>query len=81
MYEEIEAAYKKVWTPEGGLNAANAYMAESMFAQYDGNGEPTRIVTLVNSYVKRLSHSPLTYEASDLKTVNVTLGYSWATYD
>ena len=80
LYAKLDAAYKRIWSPDTGLMAANNYMAESIFTQHDGQKKKTNTFKLVNSYIKKLSHSPLTYDASDLKVVNVTIGYSWAEF-
>lgn len=80
LYAKLDEARKRIWTPETGLMAANNFMAESIFEQYDGQNKKTNSFKLINSYIKKLSHSQLTYDSSELKLVNVTLAYSWADF-
>lgn len=80
LYDRLDELYKKVWTPDGGMSAANAYMAKSSFSQMTGSGAPYNRFVLINSWIKNISHSPLTYESPEIKTVSVTLAYTWSNY-
>jgi len=71
----------EVWTPQTGLKVASEYMAESKIQVQYSDGQLAYTWTLVNSWIKSVSFSKLTYESSGVNNANVTLAYSWATFE
>ncbi len=61
------------------LHTAERYKADSVFTLLDGSGLVIETYTLKNSWIKKVSHSELSYESSDIKTVTISLSYDWAT--
>lgn len=68
----------KVWNPAFGIGVANNFMQESRINVYYSTGEPAYSWVLVNSWIKSISYTELTYENSAPLNVNVTLSYNWA---
>lgn len=75
---QLYKARQKLWTPDKGLHQASDYKGESTFILTDGDGNPTWSFTLVNSYIKSINHSELSYETSSIKEVTLTISYDWA---
>lgn len=69
-----------VYTENAGIQPANSYKLRSIFSQTDNTGEPINQFTLHNSWPKSLTHSPLSYESSDIKLVDLVLSYDFATF-
>ncbi len=80
LYMKLDELYTSTWNQEDGLSAANVYMAQTFLELTDGNGDAIAEYSLTNSWIKSLAHSPMSYESADLKTVTVTIAYSWANY-
>jgi hypothetical protein len=76
LYKKIEEMKAKVWTPERGVGLANEYKARSEFILQTPSFDWLKF-TLVNSWIKAISHDPLTYDSSEFKTVSLTLSYDW----
>lgn len=70
----------KVYTEDAGIQPANSYKLESRLAQTDNTGEDINQFTLHGSWPKSLTHSPLSYESSDIKMIDLVLSYDFATF-
>lgn len=70
----------KVFDSAGGIGLANDYKQTSIFRLTDGLGNNADGYILIGSWPKSISHSPLSYESSDLKVINMTLSYDFAEY-
>lgn len=81
LYDELYKKTTEVWTPTGGIKIANDYMGITIFSTTQANGSVSGTWTLRNSYIKELSNSTLAYDNSEIKTVSVTIGFSWLEYD
>ena len=81
LYNELDAMYKKVWTPGGGLRPGNDFMEDTVFGMTDGEGKVIDEWTLKNSWLKELSHSQLSYSDNEIKTVTCTIAYTWPEYE
>lgn len=79
IISELKGWRDTIWTPEEGLRESGSYKDTSIFLLLDGSGETLRTFTLINSWPKKISHGPLSYTSSDIKYVQVTLAYDWAT--
>lgn len=77
----LEALRAKAHTWENGLARADAYMGETVLEMHDGYGNTTYAYRLINSYMKELSHSDLTYSNTDVKLVSVVIGYTYAKFE
>lgn len=79
LYEELLKWQDAVYTVAAGIKPANSYKTDAIFSLTDGNGDPSGpIVKLKNCWPKSISHSPLSYESSDIKQIDITLSYDWA---
>lgn len=67
-----------VWTTDGGLGTANNYKKLSKMNVETPNGTVARTWTLYGSWVKSVVWSDLTYTASDINVLTVTVSYDWA---
>lgn len=81
VFETLVKWQNQVYTPEGGISPAGNYKKTSSFTLTDGEGSPVRPFTLHGSWPKQLSHSPLSYESSELKLVSLVLSYDFVTFD
>lgn len=81
FYKELDEMHKGVWTPKKGIRPAAEFMGDTIFGTTDGSGVIIDQWTLKNSYIKELSHSPLSYGNTDLKTVSLVVSYTWAEYE
>lgn len=80
LYEQLIEWQKKIWTPEEGLKPANEYMdtCAFMIGQVDADG-PSYILTAHNTWPKKVDHSELSYDRSDIKLITMTLACSHIT--
>jgi len=76
--EKLAELSRKIWTPETGLKVASDYMDESHINVMYSDGTVAYTWKLINSWIKSVSFSKLTYESSGVNNANVTLAYSWA---
>lgn len=67
-----------VWTPEDGIKLADDFVADTKINVNAGDGQLEYSWVLKNSWVRSVSFTELSYEASGVNNVNVTVGYSWA---
>lgn len=81
VFESLRAWQDQVFTPATGIRPAGDYKKLSSFVLTDGAGEDIRPFTLHGSWPKQLSHSPLSYESSELKLVSLVLSYDFVTFD
>jgi hypothetical protein len=81
LFNKLKEAHRAAWTPETGLSPANNYMGQVRYGQRDGRGAFTDIYTLRNAWIKRIAHSNLTYESSDIKVITLTIAYTWADHE
>lgn len=79
LYEQLFGWQNQVFTPNEGIKPADDYKEESRFVQTDGMGEQAgpRYI-LKNSWPKTISHSPLSYESSEIKLITLVLSYDYA---
>jgi hypothetical protein len=70
----------KVFGEGEGIGLATDYKQDSVFRLIDGQGNNADGYVLIGSWPKNISHSPLSYETSDLKLINMTLSYDFAEY-
>jgi hypothetical protein len=70
----------KVYTEDAGIQPAASYKLQSTLSQTDSTGEPINQFILHGSWPKALTHSPLSYESSDIKMVDLILSYDFATF-
>ena len=69
---------KSVWDPGSGFADLNKYAKISIITQYlpDGSGQST--FRLINSWPRNIRYGDsLSYDSSDVKTVEVSLAYTW----
>lgn len=81
VFESLQKWQDQVYTPDGGIQPAGSYKKTSSFVLTDGSGKDIRPFTLHGSWPKQLSHSPLSYESSELKLVSLVLSYDFVTFD
>ncbi len=79
LYEQLFGWQNLVFTPNEGIKSADIYKKESRFVQTDGKGDQAgpRYI-LKNSWPKTISHSPLSYESSEIKLITLVLSYDFA---
>lgn len=77
-----------VFTPENGIGVANDYKKNCVFQltsgsgdNMDANGNSLPVFTLNGAWPKQLTHSPLSYENSELKTISLVLSYDYVTFE
>lgn len=63
------------------ISIANDHKDTSIFTLLDGGGDNLIRYTLNNSYPKELSHSALSYEESNIKTISLIISYDFATIE
>lgn len=81
IFSQLLFWQRKIYTPEGGIGSPNTYKESSIFTLTDGNGNKiSPIFHLHGSWPKAITHSPLSYESSDIKLVDVVLSYDFTTY-
>lgn len=78
LYEQVIGWQNLVYTPSEGVKSAESYKKETRLVMIGGNGQQTgpRYV-LKNSWPKSVSHSPLSYESSEIKLLTVVLSYDY----
>lgn len=81
LFDQLNDWQKKVYNPQDGIGLANDYKKESKFALTTENGDEAVKATLKNSWPKAITHSQLTYEASELKLVSLVLSYDWVEFE
>jgi hypothetical protein len=86
VFDDLKQWQDKVWTPATGIQPANSYKFRASFALTDGTGfndgaGVEEAFTLHGAWPKQLSHSPLSYESSELKLVSLVLSYDFVTFD
>lgn len=81
VFDDLKQWQDKVWTPATGIQPANSYKFRASFALTDGAGNNETEFTLHGAWPKQLSHSPLSYESSELKLVSLVLSYDFVTFD
>lgn len=67
-----------VWTEKDGLKSASSYKKDSVITTLDMEGRIETEWTLKNSWPAVIREGDLTYTASDVKVVEVTIAYDWA---
>lgn len=80
LFTQLTSWQSLVYTPDGGIQPAASYKFQSTFSQTDNTGEPINQFVLHGSWPKSITHSPLSYETSDIKLVNLVLSYDFATF-
>lgn len=81
LYASLLKWQDAVYTADAGIKPASSYKADAAFTLVDGDGFPIgQEITLKNSWPKSISHSPLSYESSDIKQIDITLSYDWAEF-
>lgn len=78
LKDQIISFYRSIWTPNTGLAPASVFMNDTKIQVYFNNDQVAYSWVLRNSWVKQLSYSELTYEASNVLNVNLVIGYHWA---
>jgi hypothetical protein len=87
VFATLASWQSQVFTPETGIGLADEYKKNCTFVLTDGAGKPVDDedngfpFTLHGAWPKQISHSPLSYESSDLKLVSMILSYDYVTYD
>lgn len=81
IYNVLTDMFGKMWTPETGMRPADEFMDDSIFELVDGYGNIVDRFTLINSWLKSISHGQLTYESNDIKLISITIAYTHAEYD
>ena len=76
--DKLQELSNKIWSPEKGIQLANDYMGESTIKVFYYDNVLAYTWKLINSWIKSVSFSKLTYESSGVNNVNVTLAYAWA---
>lgn len=80
LLASLEELKRRVWTPEGGIQPAASYKSISTITQYYADDETeAQVWTLNGSWIRTISHSPLTYTNSEVYNVTVAVAYDWAT--
>lgn len=69
---------KSVWSEEAGLQPATNYKRNTQISCYDQSGRNKFGWILRNSWPSTIKNGDLTYTASDVKIVEVTITYDWA---
>lgn len=80
LMDQLFKLYNNIWDPSIGLLPAANYMGDTIFELVDGDGNRIDQWTLKNSWIKSMSHSDLDYSSNELKTVSLTVAYSWAEF-
>ncbi len=80
LYKKLEEMKSKVWTPSRGVGLANDYKGVSTFILQTSEDESLKF-SLINSWIKSLSHDVLTYDSSEFKMVTVGLSYDWYEFE
>lgn len=70
---------QSIWTPEEGLKPAADFKGTAVFLLTDGSGEEMQRYTLVGCYPTKVSHSELSAASSEVKLLNVTYAFDYAT--
>lgn len=88
VFDTLVTWQNLVFTPDKGIGVANDYKKECTFHLTSGSGDTTDadgnnlpVFTLHGAWPKQLTHSPLSYENSELKTVSLVLSYDYVTFD
>lgn len=88
VFDPLVEWQNEVFTPENGIGVANDYKKDCTFILTNGsgndsddNGNSLPKFTLHGAWPKQLTHSPLSYENSELKTVSLVLSYDYVTFD
>ena len=76
--QELQTMADKVWTPDGGIQEANNYMADTTIKVYFHDGTDAYKWVLANSWIKSIATNNMTYESSGVNSVAVTIAYTWA---
>jgi hypothetical protein len=81
VFDDLRQWQDAVFTPQTGIQPANSYKMLASFALTDGAGTHETEFTLHGAWPKQLTHSPLSYESSELKLVSLVLSYDFVTFD
>jgi hypothetical protein len=68
-----------VWSDQDGLQVASTYKKRSQLDVYVPTGQSVVTWCLIGSWPKVIRHGELTYTSSNIKLVEVTVTYDWAT--
>lgn len=77
LYEKLMTWQDKIWDKEKGIRPANEFMDTCEFEI--GNDVSTGqniigyVITCYNCWLKKIDHSPLTYENSNVKTITLSI--------
>jgi len=69
-----------IYTPEKGISFASSYKKDTEILCYTSDGKKRQKHTLKQSWPKTIKFSDLSYTSSDIKTVDLTLTYDYATF-
>lgn len=88
MFDALVEWQNLVFTPADGIGVANDYKKNCVFElttgsgdNMDANGNLLPVFTLNGAWPKQLTHSPLSYENSELKTISLVLSYDYVTFE
>jgi hypothetical protein len=78
LADELQRLSRRTWTQGGGIRPASEYMFDSQIKVYYFDGTPAYTWKLINSWIKSIKWTKLTYESSGVGQANVTLKYTYA---
>jgi len=78
LLPRLQELYEGVWNPNEGIRHANSYMAETLINVYFLDNTLAYSWRLINSWIKSLKYSNLTYENSGILNIDIVLSYTWA---
>lgn len=86
VFDDLRQWQDAVFTPQTGIQPASSYKMKASFVLTDGTGFSDgagvqEAFTLHGAWPKQLTHSPLSYESSELKLVSLVLSYDFVTFD
>lgn len=79
LYPKLHALRDKIWTPQTGVKPAVEYKADTIFV-LESPEQNWLEFKLIGSFIKGLSHSDLTYEGKDFKSISLIISYDYFTY-
>lgn len=78
--ERLYELQSRIWSSDNGIKPAKNYKGTTqLIVQTSVGGGKDMRYTLHNSWIKNMTHSDLTYERADLKSVTLTLSYDYYT--
>jgi len=73
LLSELKKWQDQVFTLTEGIKQSSNYKSECIFRLEDGSESALQTFTLKNSFIKNISHGPLTMTASEVKYITLTI--------